>query len=108
VAGVVALLLLTPLAITSTDAWMRRLKRNWKRVHWLVYPAAISAVLHFVWLSKPGVQKPYVYAAVLLVLLGYRAVMRRRPEAAGKNALGEEAPERTAGAPQPGVHGQGG
>ena len=97
-AGVAAIVLLTPLAITSTDAWMRRLKRNWKRVHWLVYPAALFAVLHFIWMSKLGVQRPYVYGVVLLVLLLYRVVMRRKPEAAGKDALGEEAPERPAAA----------
>ena len=42
-AGLAAFALLVPLAVTSTDAWMRRLKRNWKRVHWLVYPAALLA-----------------------------------------------------------------
>lgn len=96
-AGVTAIVLLTPLAITSTDAWMRRLKRNWKRLHWLIYPAALFAVLHFIWLSKPGMHRPYAYAAVLVVLLGYRVVMRRKPEAAGKSALGEEVPERKTG-----------
>jgi methionine sulfoxide reductase heme-binding subunit len=82
VAGLAAFLLLAPLAATSTDGWMRRLKRNWKRLHFLIYPAAILAVLHFVWLSKQGVSDPYDYALVLAMLLGYRVVARwqRLPE----------------------------
>ncbi|NRF68469.1 sulfoxide reductase heme-binding subunit YedZ [Aquincola sp. S2] len=75
VAGLAAFVLLIPLAVTSTDAWMRRLKRNWKRLHWLVYPAGVLAVLHFVWLSKPGVLQPYAYALALGVLLGWRVVV---------------------------------
>lgn len=75
-AGLAAFLLLVPLAITSTDAWKRRLKRDWKRLHFLVYPAAILAALHFFWLTKPGVDDPYVYLTILAVLLGYRIVVR--------------------------------
>jgi sulfoxide reductase heme-binding subunit YedZ len=75
-AGLTAFLLLVPLALTSTDAWMRRLKRGWKRLHALIYPAAILAALHFVWLSKPGVSDSYFYAAVLAALLGYRVAAR--------------------------------
>jgi sulfoxide reductase heme-binding subunit YedZ len=77
-AGLGAFLLLLPLAVTSTDAWMRRLKRNWKRLHWLVYPAAVLAILHFAWLSKPGVLEPYSDGIVLSVLLGYRIALRCR------------------------------
>ena len=76
VAGLAAILLLVPLAITSTDGWKRRLKRNWTRLHYLVYPAALLAVLHFVWLSKPGVSDPYIYSVFLAVLLGYRIAAR--------------------------------
>jgi DMSO/TMAO reductase YedYZ heme-binding membrane subunit len=54
-------------------------------------------MLHFIWLSKPGVQTPYAYALVLVVLLGYRVAVRWRPEGAGKNAIGEEVAERPAG-----------
>lgn len=96
-AGLAAFVLLVPLAVTSTDAWMRRLKRNWKRVHWLVYPAALLAALHFVWLSKPGVPDPYGYGAVILALLAYRVVVRCRP-APGAPAMPEaEAAERQPG-----------
>jgi sulfoxide reductase heme-binding subunit YedZ len=94
VAGLAAFLLLVPLAITSTDAWMRRLKRNWKRVHWLVYPAALLVALHFVWLSKRGVTGPYAYAAIILTLLGYRIVVRWRPAQGGPAVPEAEAAER--------------
>lgn len=50
--GFVALLVLAVLAITSTNLWQRRLKRNWKRLHWLVYPAVAVALVHFFIQSK--------------------------------------------------------
>ncbi len=73
-AGLAALLLLVPLALTSSDHSIRRLKRNWYRLHTLVYPAAALAALHFILLTKPGIPDPYVYAGVLAALLGYRAI----------------------------------
>jgi sulfoxide reductase heme-binding subunit YedZ len=97
IAGLACFTLLLPLAVTSTDAWMRRLKRNWKRLHGLVYPAALIAMLHFVWLSKPGVTRPYGYGAVLAVLLGYRLAIRFWPGAALPPLTDDEAPERPAG-----------
>jgi methionine sulfoxide reductase heme-binding subunit len=67
--GIAAFVLLLPLAITSTDAWMRRLQRNWKRLHMLVYPAALLAMAHFLLLTKPGVADPMPYALALAGLL---------------------------------------
>jgi sulfoxide reductase heme-binding subunit YedZ len=75
-AGLGAFVLLLPLALTSTDAWIRRLKRKWKRLHELVYPAAALVALHFIWLSKAVVAEPYPYAAAIFGLLGYRAFQR--------------------------------
>lgn len=92
-AGLAAFLLLVPLALTSTDAWMRRLKRGWKRLHLLVYPAAILAILHFIWLTKPGVGDPYVYALVLALLLGYRITARLLRVHEPVSVLGEEIPD---------------
>ncbi len=70
VAGLGALLILTALAITSTKGWQRRLKRNWIRLHWLVYAAGVLAVLHFVWEGKAGVYgDPLRYAVILTALL---------------------------------------
>jgi sulfoxide reductase heme-binding subunit YedZ len=79
--GVTALLLLTPLAATSTAGMVKRLgARNWRRLHRLVYVAAVLGVLHYFWLAKVGVHTPWIYAAVLAVLLGIRVVevLRRR------------------------------
>lgn len=67
--GLVALLILLPLAVTSTKGWMRRLGRNWKRLHQLVYIAGILAVLHFFILVKLDKSEPLIYAGVLGVLL---------------------------------------
>lgn len=78
-AGSLALLILTPLAITSTHGWMRRLGRNWKRLHRLVYAAGALAVLHFLWQAKAAERaEPLIYAAVLALLLLVRAPQVRR------------------------------
>ncbi len=70
--GFTAWLFLLPLAITSTDGWQRRLKRRWKMLHRLVYPAAILGVLHYLWLVKKDLSEPLLYAAILAVLLVWR------------------------------------
>ena len=71
--GVTALTLLVPLAATSTTGMIRRLGgRNWRRLHRLAYVAAVLAILHFLWLAKVGRKDQYVYAAILVVLLGVR------------------------------------
>lgn len=70
--GFSALVLLIPLTVTSTDLMIRRLKRWWSRVHYLVYPAAILGVIHFYWLVKRDKTKPLEYAAVLAALLAWR------------------------------------
>lgn len=72
--GYAALALQLPLAATSTDGMMRRLGRRWKRLHTLVYPAAVLAVLHYFILVKIYRLPPLAYAGVLAVLLGYRFV----------------------------------
>ncbi len=65
-------LFLLPRAITSTNGWQRRLKRAWKSLHRLIYPAALLASLHFVWLVKKDETEPLTYLAILMVLLGWR------------------------------------
>lgn len=77
--GMAAFALLLPLAITSTDGWLRRLKRRWGQLHRLVYPLAILAVIHYLWLVKRDLTEPLLYAAVLAVLLGRRLWWRLRP-----------------------------
>ncbi|MFA5028377.1 MAG: ferric reductase-like transmembrane domain-containing protein [Candidatus Methylomirabilota bacterium] len=89
-AGLLAVLLLLPLAATSTRGMVRRLGgRGWRRLHRLVYPAALLAVLHYLWLAKPGFRPPLFYAAVLALLLGIRlwdAARRRLARARGRSS----------------------
>ena len=70
--GFSAFLLLIPLAVTSTNTMMKRLGRNWQRLHRLVYFIGILAVLHFLWLVKADYLEPVIYAGLLALLLGYR------------------------------------
>jgi sulfoxide reductase heme-binding subunit YedZ len=73
--GFAALVLLTPLALTSTTASIRRLGyRRWQLVHQLVYVAGVLAVIHFFWRVKLDVSQPLVYAAILATLLVVRVV----------------------------------
>ncbi|KAB7769309.1 protein-methionine-sulfoxide reductase heme-binding subunit MsrQ [Xanthomonas maliensis] len=74
--GFAAWLLLVPLAITSTQGWMRRLKRRWGQLHRLIYAIGLLAVLHFWWLVKSDIREPALYAAILAVLLGWRLFKR--------------------------------
>jgi zinc protease len=72
--GMLAWTLLLPLAATSTTGMIKRLGgANWRRLHRLVYVAAVLGCLHFIWLAKKGRFDPWVYAAILAVLLGIRA-----------------------------------
>lgn len=71
--GFAALLCLAPLAVTSTDGWVRRLGfRAWKRIHRLAYLAAALAVVHFTWRVKADLRKPLLFAAVFFLLLAAR------------------------------------
>jgi len=77
--GFAAWLTLVPLAVTSTDAWVRRLGfARWKRLHRLVYLAAILGVLHFVWRVKADLSRPLVHASVIGLLLAVRLLPARR------------------------------
>jgi len=75
--GFTALLMLAVLAVTSTNGWQRRLKRNWKRLHWLVFPAAVLAILHFFIQSKANVGEPTVAAGLFAWLILWRAMPSR-------------------------------
>jgi len=79
--GFSALMLLVPLAVTSTKGWIRRLGKRWTQLHRLVYVAAVLAVLHFAWKVKVFTGDPVIYAGVLTLLLAFRvfwAVRTRR------------------------------
>lgn len=77
--GTLALVVLVPLALTSTTASIRRLGgRRWRRLHRLVYLAAIAGAIHFLLSVKRDVREPLVYAAILGVLFVARTPARRR------------------------------
>ena len=70
--GFTGWLLLIPLAVTSTNGMIKRLGRNWQRLHRLVYLIGILGVLHYLWLVKADHTEPLLYGGVRAVLLGYR------------------------------------
>lgn len=88
--GFAAWLMLVPLALTSTRGWMRRLGRNWGRLHRIVYLVAMLAVLHFWWVVKSDFREPLLYAAILAVLLGWRLLRHRRTAARRVASTGAE------------------
>ena len=85
--GATALLGLLPLAVTSTDRWMRRLGRRWQMLHWLVYPIAVLAVWHFWWQVKADLREPLLYASVLAALLAWRVWLRWQTHLARRTSV---------------------
>lgn len=76
-AGFTSYALMVPLALTSTRGWIRRLGgQRWKRLHCLVYLAAIAGAVHYYWLVKSDVRRPALYAGILTILLLYRISRR--------------------------------
>ena len=91
--GAAAFVLMIPLAVTSTKGWIRRLGKNWIRLHWLVYPAAVLAVLHFELGQKTDLTRgPVVMGAVLAVLLGARLYWAWRKRSVGAPSSRRAAP----------------
>ena len=70
--GFAGWLLLVPLAVTSTNGMMKRLGRNWQRLHRSVYLIGALGVLHYLWLVKTDITEPLLYGGLLGLLLGYR------------------------------------
>jgi len=71
--GFAAFIMLIPLAITSSNAMIKRLGgKRWQLLHRQVYLIAIFAVIHYWWLVKKDITQPVIYAAILAILLGYR------------------------------------
>jgi sulfoxide reductase heme-binding subunit YedZ len=75
--GFSAFLILLSLALTSTKGWQRRLGKRWKKLHRLVYVAAILVIVHYVWLVKSDVGEPLAYGAIVLALLMARTARGR-------------------------------
>lgn len=93
--GFAALLILIPLALTSTNRMMRRLGRRWQSLHRWIYAAAILGVWHYYWQVKADIREPLIYAAILCVLLGYRLVRSWRKAALTSKSGSATAQERT-------------
>jgi sulfoxide reductase heme-binding subunit YedZ len=73
IVGFTVFLMLIPLAATSNKYMIRRLGgQRWKRLHRLVYPAAIGANIHFFWLVKSDIREPLLYSVILAIFLWYR------------------------------------
>lgn len=72
--GFIAFLLLIPLALTSTDAAIRRMGKRWTRLHRLIYLATALGVLHYLMVQKLDIRKGLVYAGVFAVLMSYRVL----------------------------------
>ncbi|MDH5711377.1 MAG: sulfoxide reductase heme-binding subunit YedZ [Gammaproteobacteria bacterium] len=75
--GFTAFILLIPLAVTSTNKMMKRLKKNWGRLHRLIYIIAVLGLLHFIWLVKADYLVPVIYGLILFLLLFYRSYYQR-------------------------------
>lgn len=75
--GFSAFVLFLPLALTSTNAMVRRLGRTWQRLHRLVYAIAVLGVLHYWWLVKRDLTEPLIFGLLLVFLLGTRLISRR-------------------------------
>jgi sulfoxide reductase heme-binding subunit YedZ len=85
IAGVLGFFMLLPLAVTSFDYFIHRMRKNWKRLHWLIYPAAIVIILHYAWSLKGdlfklrgNITQPLLWGSVILALLALRLPPLRR------------------------------
>jgi sulfoxide reductase heme-binding subunit YedZ len=71
--GFTAFLMLIPMAITSTNGWIRRLgAQRWRKLHRLIYAVVLLGVWHFYWLVKSDVREPLLYLGIAVTLLGWR------------------------------------
>ena len=87
--GFAVLLLLTALAVTSPQAMVRKLGgKGWRALHRIIYLAAIGGVLHFTWAQKKDIRLPLIYAAVLVLLLGFR-LLPARARAPGRRPVAD-------------------
>ena len=83
--GVLAMLLLIPLAVTSFDYFIRKMAKNWKRLHWLVYPAVVVSILHYglaqkgdLFTLRGNVLRPFLWLLLTTVLLVMRVPAVRK------------------------------
>jgi sulfoxide reductase heme-binding subunit YedZ len=77
-AGFLAFVLMVPLAMTSTNGWIRRLGRRWRALHRLIYLSGVAAAVHYLWKVKLAAGPPVYYAVGIALLLGFRVVWQVR------------------------------
>lgn len=95
--GITGLLVMVPLAVTSTNAMIKRLGgKRWRALHRLAYVAAIAGVLHYYMQVKADVRQPLAFAAVLTILLGYRLLVYLRQHKSVSAATTPAKPKREA------------
>ena len=70
--GFLAYVILFLLGVTSTNSMVRKLGKNWKRLHKFVYAASILAIVHLLWILRTDVTEAVIYGVLLVILLGYR------------------------------------
>jgi sulfoxide reductase heme-binding subunit YedZ len=83
--GFAALVLMMPLAVTSSAGMIRRLGKRWQQLHYLAYAIVILGVVHFYWLVKADISRPAQYGAVAALLLGYRLAVKWAPALVSSN-----------------------
>jgi len=94
VVGVLTFLMLVPLAFTSFDIWKKRLGKNWKRLHQLIYLIAPLAVLHYAWGKKGDffrlqgeIIRPLIYAVIVIIFLIMRIPQVRKALASVRDRI---------------------
>ncbi len=91
--GMLSFALMVPLAVTSTNAMIKRLGgKRWRRLHRLAYVVAAGGVLHFLLLVKAQIRKPLMFGFVLAILLGYRVYAAYGPRLRQRLTLREQEP----------------
>ncbi|GGK85051.1 sulfite oxidase heme-binding subunit YedZ [Amphritea balenae] len=78
IVGVLAFILLLSLAVTSTKKMQRRLGRRWQQLHYLIYPASILIIIHFIWQIRSDYAEQLFFSILLALMLGYRLYIKRR------------------------------
>ena len=86
--GMVSLLAMLPLALTSTKGWIRRLGKKWTTLHKLAYVAGIAGAFHFIWKTKVPEPEPYLYGAAVVLLLGIRVWFSWQRRTRGRVSIG--------------------
>ena len=91
-AGMFGFALMVPLAVTSTAGWIRRLGKNWTRLHRLAYISATAGVVHYWWLVKSDIRLPLLYGVILTTLLAFRIVRAQARSSRAPHGLPPMAP----------------